>query len=50
MLLPMIIIAAFCVLFGVYNALPLRHLIQPILGEARMEGRISPAFRTAPSW
>ena len=38
MLLPMITIAAFCVLFGVYNALPLRHLIQPILGEARMEG------------
>jgi formate hydrogenlyase subunit 3/multisubunit Na+/H+ antiporter MnhD subunit len=37
MLLPMITIAAFCVLFGVYNPLPLRHLIQPILG-ARMEG------------
>lgn len=39
MLLPMITIAAFCVLFGVFNTLPLRHLIQPILGEARMEGR-----------
>jgi len=38
MLLPMITIAALCVLFGVYNALPLRHLIQPILG-ARMEGQ-----------
>ena len=38
MLLPMITIAAFCVLFGVYNPLPLRHLIQPILG-ARMEGQ-----------
>jgi NADH-quinone oxidoreductase subunit L len=38
MLLPMITIAASCVLFGVYNALPLRHLIQPILGAARMEG------------
>jgi len=37
MLLPMIVIAGFCVLFGVYNPLPLRHLIQPILG-ARMEG------------
>jgi NADH-quinone oxidoreductase subunit L len=38
MLLPMIIIAWFCILFGVYNALPLRHLIQPILGAERMEG------------
>ncbi|HEX8924421.1 MAG TPA: proton-conducting transporter membrane subunit, partial [Terriglobales bacterium] len=37
MLVPMIAIAAFCVLFGVYNPLPLRHLIQPILGE-RMQG------------
>lgn len=38
MLAPMIALAAFCVLFGVYNPLPLRHLIQPILG-ARMEGQ-----------
>jgi NADH-quinone oxidoreductase subunit L len=38
MLLPMIVIASFCVLFGVYNALPLRNLIQPVLGEARLEG------------
>lgn len=37
MLLPMIVIAAVCVLFGVYNALPLQKLIQPILG-ARLEG------------
>jgi NADH-quinone oxidoreductase subunit L len=37
MLLPMIAIAGMCVLFGVYNALPLRHFIQPILGE-RLEG------------
>lgn len=36
LLLPMIVIAFFCVLFGVYNALPLNHLIQPILG-ARLE-------------
>jgi NADH-quinone oxidoreductase subunit L len=33
----MIAIAGLCVLFGVYNALPLRRLIQPILG-ARLEG------------
>ena len=37
MLVPMIIIAAVCVLFGIYNALPLNYLIQPILGE-RLEG------------
>ncbi len=37
MLVPMIIIAAGCILFGVYNALPLNGLIQPILGE-RLEG------------
>jgi NADH:ubiquinone oxidoreductase subunit 5 (subunit L)/multisubunit Na+/H+ antiporter MnhA subunit len=36
MLLPMIIIAGGCVLFGVYNPLPLNNLIQPILG-ARLE-------------
>lgn len=38
MLFPMVAIASLCVLFGVYNALPLRHLIQPILGSARMGG------------
>jgi NADH-quinone oxidoreductase subunit L len=38
MLAPMIVIAALCVLFGVYNALPINHLIQPALGEARLEG------------
>lgn len=38
MLIPMITIASICVLFGVYNALPLRTLIQPILGETRLEG------------
>lgn len=37
MLVPMIIIAAGCILFGVYNALPLRNLIQPIL-DARLGG------------
>ncbi|MFH0801944.1 MAG: proton-conducting transporter membrane subunit [bacterium] len=37
MLLPMIIIAGLCILFGVYNSIPLRNLIQPILG-MRMEG------------
>jgi NADH-quinone oxidoreductase subunit L len=37
MLLPMIFLAGLCVLFGLYNALPLQKLIQPILGPA-MEG------------
>jgi NADH-quinone oxidoreductase subunit L len=37
MLVPMIILAAGCILFGVYNPLPLKGLIQPILGE-RLEG------------
>jgi NADH-quinone oxidoreductase subunit L len=38
MLTPMVLIAAMCVLFGLWNALPLHHLIQPILGESRLEG------------
>lgn len=38
MLIPMIVIAGLCVLFGVYNALPLQHLIEPILGQGRLEG------------
>lgn len=38
MLIPMIVIASACVLFGVYNSLPLNKLIQPILGENRLEG------------
>jgi NADH-quinone oxidoreductase subunit L len=38
MLVPMIVIAGLCVLFGVYNPLPIRHLIQPILGAPRLEG------------
>ena len=37
MLIPMIVIAAFCILFGLYNSLPLKNLIQPILG-VRLEG------------
>lgn len=31
MLAPMVILAAICILFGVYSHLPLRHLIQPAL-------------------
>ena len=34
MLLPMIVLAGVCVVFGIYNAFPLQKLIQPILGPA----------------
>ncbi|MDO8535717.1 MAG: proton-conducting transporter membrane subunit [Candidatus Omnitrophota bacterium] len=39
MLIPMIVIAGICVLFGVWNYLPLKYLIQPILGEHLLEER-----------
>ncbi|MGB7581934.1 MAG: NADH-quinone oxidoreductase subunit L [Sedimentisphaerales bacterium] len=38
MLVPMIIIASVCVVFGVWNYLPLDNLIKPILGEERLAG------------
>ncbi|MCX5716538.1 MAG: proton-conducting transporter membrane subunit [Candidatus Omnitrophica bacterium] len=38
MLFPMMVIALICVLFGLYNYLPINKLIQPVLGEARLEG------------
>ncbi|MEI8175822.1 MAG: proton-conducting transporter membrane subunit [Candidatus Omnitrophota bacterium] len=38
MLLPMVVIAGICVLFGVANALPIRAFIQPVLGERLLEG------------
>jgi len=34
MLVPMVILAATCLLFGVWNSLPLKQLIQPVLGNA----------------
>jgi NADH-quinone oxidoreductase subunit L len=40
MLLPMIITASGCILFGVYNPLPLRLLIEPVLG-SRLEQTVS---------
>lgn len=36
MLLPMIMVALICILFGVFNYLPLRHLIQPIIADRLM--------------
>ncbi|MDD5044552.1 MAG: proton-conducting transporter membrane subunit [Candidatus Omnitrophica bacterium] len=38
MLVPMAVIAFLCILFGVYNQLPIEKFIQPILGHARLEG------------
>jgi formate hydrogenlyase subunit 3/multisubunit Na+/H+ antiporter MnhD subunit len=38
MLVPMIVIAAVCVVFGVWNYLPIDNLIKPILGAERLEG------------
>jgi NADH-quinone oxidoreductase subunit L len=38
MLFPMIVIALGCVAFGIFNAFPINKLIQPCIGEARMEG------------
>ena len=38
MLVPMIVIATGCLLFGVGNALPLNYLIQPAVGQAHLEG------------
>jgi len=46
MLVPMIVIASACVLFGLWNALPLNNLIQPILGE-RLEGHNYAGFPTS---
>ena len=39
MLFPMMVLAALCVVFGVFNALPLNNLIQPILG-VHAEGEV----------
>jgi NADH-quinone oxidoreductase subunit L len=46
MLLPMIVLAAFCVLFGVANWIPLDLLIAPGVGEAVTGGRSFAGFPT----
>lgn len=47
MLIPMIVIAGFCVLFGLWNSLPLKNLIEPILGEQRLEGHSFGGFHVS---
>ena len=38
MLFPMIVIALMCVIFGVFNSLPINRFILPVLGESRIKG------------
>ena len=40
MTFPMIILAACCILFGIYNKLPLKYLIEPVLG-TKLQGTFS---------
>ncbi|MCX5751871.1 MAG: proton-conducting transporter membrane subunit [Candidatus Saganbacteria bacterium] len=47
MLIPMITIAFICILFGVWNALPLNHLIQPVIGLERLEGHNFAGFHVS---
>jgi NADH:ubiquinone oxidoreductase subunit 5 (subunit L)/multisubunit Na+/H+ antiporter MnhA subunit len=44
MLIPMIVLAGLCIFFGVANAVPLTHLIQPAVGEAVTQGRSFAGF------
>jgi NADH-quinone oxidoreductase subunit L len=46
MLLPMVVIAFVCIIFGVFNSLPINKLISPVLGEARLEGHNFSGFPT----
>jgi formate hydrogenlyase subunit 3/multisubunit Na+/H+ antiporter MnhD subunit len=46
MLIPMIVIALSCILFGVWNYLPVKYLIQPVLGEHLLESRNFYGFPT----
>ena len=39
MLIPMIVIASICVLFGLQNHFPVDNFIKPILGEQRLQGQ-----------
>jgi formate hydrogenlyase subunit 3/multisubunit Na+/H+ antiporter MnhD subunit len=44
MLVPMIVLAGLCILFGVWNALPLTSFIQPAVGEAVTRGESFAGF------
>ncbi len=49
MLIPMLVIAGFCVFFGLFSAFPLERLIQPILGEPRLEGHTFAGWPKSPT-
>jgi len=44
MLLPMIAIALLCLIFGLFNSLPINKFIQPVLGQAGSEGHSFSGF------
>jgi NADH:ubiquinone oxidoreductase subunit 5 (subunit L)/multisubunit Na+/H+ antiporter MnhA subunit len=46
MLFPMVTIAFLCIIFGIFNFLPLNHLIQPIMGRERLQGHDFSGFPT----
>ncbi len=45
MLIPMVVIALVCIIFGIFNQIPLNNLIQPILG-TKLEGHNFSGFPT----
>jgi NADH-quinone oxidoreductase subunit L len=44
MLIPMVVIAAICVIFGIWNAFPINGLIQPSVGEHWLKGHSFAGF------
>ena len=44
MLIPMIVLSAICILFGVWNVFPIRALICPSIPESRLEGHVFGGF------
>ena len=44
MLVPMIVIAALCAVFGVVNSIPIKGLIEPVLGAGRLGGHSYAGF------
>lgn len=48
MLIPMIIIALGCIVFGLFNAIPIKGLIQPALGAERLAGHNFAGFPKTP--
>ncbi|MEI8349679.1 MAG: NADH-quinone oxidoreductase subunit L [Candidatus Omnitrophota bacterium] len=44
MLVPMIVLSLFCILFGLFNSVPLAKLIAPVLGQERLHGHSFTVF------